>query len=79
MAVYRHFADLDGLLAAVAARGFEMLTEYLNAAQNQAKTRLEQLGVAYVDFAHANPSIYRLIFQGNHFGTPEDPSCAARL
>src|SRR3954451_2225163 len=54
-APYRHFADKDTLLAAVAARGFEELrTEIagrLELADHDAYARFQALGEAYVSFA----------------------------
>lgn len=65
-APYRHFADKDALLAAVAERGFRMLAE----AMARASTRedLEPLlrfranGEAYVAFATGNPALFQLMF-----------------
>jgi len=65
MAPYRHFADKDALLAAIAARGFSELTEAMDraaAGESDAMRRLEAIGVAYVLFALDNPALYRLMF-----------------
>lgn len=64
MAPYRHFADKDALLAAVAAIGFSRLTTALTEADAH-EDRLEALirqGVAYVTFACAEPALFRLMF-----------------
>lgn len=65
-APYRHFSDKESLLAAVAEEGFIGLTEAMNRgvqqAPNQPLTRLEAAGVAYVQFAIAHPSHYRVMF-----------------
>lgn len=65
-APYRHFADKDVLLAAVAEEGFRGLTGALNIAIKQAPEhplrRLEASGVAYVQYAIAHPSHYRVMF-----------------
>lgn len=67
-AVYRHFKDLTALLAAVAEQGYRALidsvTEALASVPSRAKAtrRLEALGVAYIRFAVAHPSHYRIMF-----------------
>ncbi len=69
MAPYRHFADKDALLAAIATVGFEKLREALLAADRAAgepPARHEEAligqGVAYVAFACAQPALFRLMF-----------------
>jgi AcrR family transcriptional regulator len=70
-APYRHFQDKESLLAAVAEEGFIGLTEAMNQGIEQASNdplkRLEATGVAYVLFAIAHPSHYRVMF-GNFRG-----------
>jgi len=65
-APYRHFADKDTLLAAVAARGFDELrseiTARLERAEQDAYARFEALGEAYVNFAIARPGRYQIMF-----------------
>lgn len=65
-APYRHFADKEALLAAVAQEGFQMLRQTLETVLNQAKLdplrRLQELGVSYVNFALEHSSHYRLMF-----------------
>lgn len=65
-APYRHFADKEALLAAVAEEGFVGLTEAMLQQQQQAPDhplrRLEATGVGYVKFAIAHPSHYRVMF-----------------
>ncbi len=66
-ALYRHFADKRALLAAVATEGFRELRQQLVAAwetggRNDGAFRA--MGVAYVRFAVANPSHYRVMFGG---------------
>jgi AcrR family transcriptional regulator len=66
-ALYRHFADKRALLAAVASEGFRTLREQLVAAWEaggRGRTAFESMGVAYVRFAVANPSHYRVMFGG---------------
>ena len=64
-ALYRHFTDKAALLAAVAAEGFRMLRLDLEAAWNEGgrgRAGFEAMGVAYVRFAVAHPSHYRVMF-----------------
>jgi AcrR family transcriptional regulator len=65
MAPYRHFADKEALLAAVAEYGFRQLTARFSAAAGAAKdprAALNALGVAYVVFARDEPSLFKLMF-----------------
>jgi AcrR family transcriptional regulator len=65
-APYRHFADKSALLAAVAEQGFQRLQQHLDAVLQQKEmdplNRFQQMGVAYIQFAVANPTHYRLMF-----------------
>lgn len=63
-APYHHFASLNGLLAAVAQRGFETLAEALGAAVAVPDTRERLLRIAqtYVACARAQPERFRLMF-----------------
>jgi AcrR family transcriptional regulator len=65
-APYRHFPDKDALLAAVAEKGFhEMARAGEEAAarhRDDAVATLRAMGIAYVRFATAHPSHYRLMF-----------------
>src|SRR5215831_3058467 len=65
MAPYRHFADKEALLAAVAEYGFRELSARLTAATATAadpRAGLAALGVAYVLFACDEPSLFKLMF-----------------
>jgi AcrR family transcriptional regulator len=65
MAPYRHFADKEALLAAVAEYGFRELAAGLTAATATAadpRAGLAALGVAYVRFARDHPSLFKLMF-----------------
>ena len=67
-APYRHFADRDQLLAAVAARGFEDLnTAYKTAMAKpgDGKQRLDTVNRAYFEFATARPGLHRLMFESD--------------
>lgn len=64
-APYAHFSGREGLLAAVATRGFNQLTAYLQRAEHSANSpaeRIRLLGRAYVAFALDQPMRFRLMF-----------------
>ena len=65
-APYRHFADKQALLAAVAEEGFRSLTEAMRQAsaphEGDPLGRFRALGHAYVGFATAHPALYRVMF-----------------
>jgi AcrR family transcriptional regulator len=66
-ALYRHFADKSALLEAVASEGFRMLRlQLLDAWEHQGRNSaaFEDMGMAYVRFAVANPAHYRVMFGG---------------
>jgi len=57
-APYRHFADREALLAALAAQGFEMLGQAMRGQTGRG------MGEAYVRFALQYPQRFRLMFGG---------------
>lgn len=64
-AAYRHFANKDDLLGAVAAEGFRRFAaQQAAAAQGAANTLNLQSATAkaYVTFAQAHPALFRLMF-----------------
>ena len=64
-ALYRHFADKPALLAAVAREGFQTFTRDLTHAWTTAgrgQAGFRAMGAAYIKFAIANPSHYRVMF-----------------
>ncbi len=64
-APYRHFRDRNDLLAAVAAEGFDRLTESMNQAAASGRTPLERLRLAgrgYVAFALRWPEHFAVMF-----------------
>jgi AcrR family transcriptional regulator len=64
-APYRHYADRDALLAAVAASGYRELAERLAAAQPvppSSPDDLAESAVAYVRFALEHPALFRVMF-----------------
>jgi len=62
-AVYRHFPDKETLLAAIAAECSDRLaatvTESLASATGDSLSRFRHVGIAYVQFAAANPEHFR--------------------
>jgi AcrR family transcriptional regulator len=64
-APYRHFADRDELLAAVAAQGFRELTRTMRDAAHEQAESLDQLkgaGLAYIEFALRRPEHFAVMF-----------------
>ena len=75
-APYRHYADRDALLSAVAAVGYRELATYLAAAHPAPSTPddLAAVAVAYVQFALQRPALFRVMF-----GEPCDRDSADRV
>ena len=73
--VTHHFGDKAGLLAAVAAQGYERLGEELRAVHDSGGSFLE-LGVAYVRFATTNQAHFEVMFRPDLY-RPDDPDVAA--
>ena len=61
-AVYRHFADKDALLSALAAEGFRRFGQAQAQAQARADTDPIATGLDYVRFAQRHPALFRLMF-----------------
>ena len=64
-APYRHFRDRDDLMAAVAAQGFQELTQAMveaAAQQTHALNRLKCAGLGYVTFALRRPEHFTVMF-----------------
>jgi len=65
-APYRHFANKEELLAAVAEQGFrslrERMIERMAGAPEDAAKQLEAMAIAYVEFAAENPAHFRVMF-----------------
>jgi AcrR family transcriptional regulator len=65
-APYHHFKDRAALLAAIAHEGHVALLAAMQAAfdtSTPGPDRIVSVGVAYVEFAVANPALYRLMFE----------------
>ncbi|MDT0469571.1 TetR/AcrR family transcriptional regulator [Streptomyces gibsoniae] len=75
-APYRHYADRDALVSAVAAQGYRELAEYLAAAHPSPTTpdELAAVAVAYVRFALDRPALFRVMF-----AEPCDPNSEERV
>ena len=66
-APYWHFPSKEALLAAVAEQGFIGLAAAMTAVRARVKDprrRLQELGIAYVQFALAHPAHVRIMFSG---------------
>ena len=65
-APYRHFADKEELLAAVAEQGFrslsERMIEQMAGASEDVWKRFQAIAIAYVRFAAENPARFRVMF-----------------
>jgi AcrR family transcriptional regulator len=78
-----HFGDVNGLLTALAAVGFRRFIESQNARQQKAEadalSQLVAAGLGYIDFAVANPALFRLMFSSDRpdHGSEELASSAA--
>ena len=64
-APYRHFADKDTLLAAIAEEGFRRLTARMREEKADAAGELASVGLGYLLFAAENPAHYRVMFGGS--------------
>src|SRR5712672_2723424 len=61
-APYRHYADRDALVSAVAAEGYRELAGYLSAAHPSPSTPDDLAAVAFVQFALEHPALFRTMF-----------------
>jgi AcrR family transcriptional regulator len=63
-APYRHYADREALVSAVAALGYRELAEQLAAAHPSPSTpeQLARVATAYVQFALERPALFRVMF-----------------
>jgi AcrR family transcriptional regulator len=86
-AAYRHFADRDELLAAVCAAAMRELADRMAAGvagvpgeygdPDAARSRLGEIGRAYLDFAHEEPGLFATAFavpQQHAYDVPVDRS-----
>ena len=63
-APYRHFESRESLLAALASEGFRELMAGFPPEGGDPAERLRQMGRAYVQYARAEPAVFRLMFSG---------------
>jgi len=81
-AAYRHFADKQALLSALAAEGFRRFAANQQAAHAQASQQGSSAsgsmaaGQAYIAFAQTHPALFRLMF-GHLFSVHKDPELMA--
>src|SRR5579859_1161612 len=63
-APYRHYADREALVSAVATVGYRELAERLAAAHPSPSTpeQLASVAIAYVQFALERPALFRIMF-----------------
>ncbi|MGA7158936.1 MAG: TetR/AcrR family transcriptional regulator [Acidobacteriaceae bacterium] len=75
MAVYRHYADRDGLLDSLADTGFEELVERLQGKRlkGDVEARVYQLIDVYVEHALGQPRMFELMFLRPRKGARQFP------
>src|SRR3982074_3658221 len=78
-APYRHYADREALVSAVAAVGYRELAERLTAAHPSPSTpeELARVAIAYVQFALDRPALFRTMFGEPCEGDNDEPEGAA--
>lgn len=76
-----HFGDLQGVLTAIAAIGFDLLTESMNRSQKAggptAYERLCSTGAGYVKYALKHPHHFSLMFQSDLVNFDDPVLCEA--
>jgi len=74
-----HFEDVGGLLTALTAIGYERFVARMEMREKKAgddpQARLVAAGLGYIDFAAANPALFRLMF-GSKRPDFQDPALA---
>ncbi len=79
MTPYRYFKDKDDILIAVRASGFDRFADALEAAYEAAPDcagAARAVGEAYMAFAFANPSAYKLMFDLSQPNEEDHPDLA---
>lgn len=72
-----HFGDKTGLLTALAAEGFDLLTDSFAAASDPERpTDLAEMGVRFVRFAQAHPAHFQVMYD-REVVRADDPHLAA--
>jgi AcrR family transcriptional regulator len=81
-APYRHFADRNALMSALAQEGFEHFNQQLGKAWDGGRpdpvTALRRRGAAYLAFAKSEPGLYRAMFGDAGFLTQPAANAAAQ-
>ena len=76
-----HFGDARGLLTALAAIGYQRFlatqARRKQGAAPDAQAQLVAAGLGYIDFARANPALFRLIFASDRPDRDDQALCAA--
>lgn len=71
-----HFGDMQGLMIALAAVGFERfvnsMRDHRDAGDQTPSERMIQTGFGYIDFALKNPALFRLMFGSRRQGVTDE-------
>ena len=78
-APYRHFADKEDFLGALADEGFRLLYTALEGFAEEGPAGVPAMGRTYMDFAVAHPALYRLMTSTLICTLPDDRMTWARL
>ncbi|WP_422343455.1 TetR/AcrR family transcriptional regulator [Parasphingorhabdus sp.] len=74
MAAYKHFANKDAILQALAVEGFNRLTQVTSTARKKDELspdeQLTAIGVAYIMHGISHPKLYRVMFGQLTLGVP---------
>lgn len=68
-----HFGDANGLLTALAAKGYRLFVDYMERQETDAVDKTSAAGLGYVDFAQQHTALFRLIFSSQRpsFDNPD--------
>jgi AcrR family transcriptional regulator len=78
--LYKHFASMEGVVAAVAVQGFGELADALSSARSGAtdgQDAVARVAHAFIRFAHDNPALFDAMFTRAttlHFAAPDTPA-----
>lgn len=79
-APYRHFSDKESLLVEIATLGFTQLHQELEQALENssldARKRLDNIGVAYIEYAIRNQTYYQVMFSDHQLICDKYPKLA---